>query len=41
LGDIELGDIGDIGQSQYHKPCGRERKKLSFMWYCDWPISPK
>jgi len=27
LCDIELGDIGDIGQSQSHNPCEGERKK--------------
>jgi len=26
LCDIELGDIGDIGQSQCHNPCEREKK---------------
>ncbi len=25
--DIELGDIGDIDQSQCHNPCEGERKK--------------
>jgi len=27
LCDIELSDIGDIGQSQCHNPCESERKK--------------
>jgi len=27
LCDIELGDIGDIDQSQCHNPCEGERKK--------------
>jgi len=27
LGDIKLGDIGDIGQSQCHNPYEGERKK--------------
>jgi len=29
LGDIELGDISDIDQSQSHNPCERERKKAT------------
>ena len=44
LGDIVVGDIGDIGQPQCHT-CTKKQKNIMkekverHLWHCGWPMS--